>query len=204
MSGIDITVPKVLLEMMVNDIKASSFEAQVPPFNTQQAFYRPALSEFVADEKDREEAFNNLNSNFLNLPRKDNKFTFLLGRHTVIWNPEYQSFVSLEDRLPVISINGEPIQKMLNAYVEYKMPGNEDDRFYLYIRASTDLWYFFGYQAGALNVVSSSTRFNDALLALKTKDTQIKMPNGEIYEIVAANPALADAFVNRVKNGRKF
>ncbi len=204
MSGIDITVPKVLLEMMVNDIKASSFEAQVPPFNTQQAFYRPALSEFVADEKDREEAFNNLNSNFLNLPRKDNKFTFLLGRHTVIWNPEYQSFVSLEDRLAVISINGEPIQKMLNAYVEYKMPGNEDDRFYLYIRASTDLWYFFGYQAGALNVVSSSTRFNDALLALKTKDTQIKMPNGEIYEIVAANPALADAFVNRVKNGRKF
>ena len=66
------------------------------------------------------------------------------------------------------------------------------------------MWYFFGYQAGALNVVSSSTRFNDALLALKTKDTQIKMPNGEIYEIVAANPALADAFVNRVKNGRKF
>jgi len=51
--------------------------------------------------------------------------------------------------------------------------------------------------------VSSSTRFNDALIAMKAKDTQIKMPDGEIYEIVPANPSLADAFVNRVKSGRK-
>ncbi len=204
MTGMEITVPKVLLDLMLNDVRAASFDAPVPPFNSQQAFYRPALSEFVSDSTDLIEAFNNLNSNFLQLPRKDNKYTFLLGRHAVIWNPEYQSFLSLEDRIPVISIAGEPIQKMLTAYVEYKMPGNRDDRFYLYIKASPDLWYFFGYQAGALNVVSSSTRFNEALLGLKPKDTQLKMPNGEIYEIVAANPALADAFINRVRNGRKF
>ena len=203
MSGIEMTVPKVLMEMMVNDIKASSFDAPVPPFNSQAAFYQPALNEFITSDEDREEAQANLRNNFLNLPKKDNKYTFLLGRHPVIWNAEYQSFLSLEDRIPVAAINGEPIQKMLTGYVEYKMPGNADDRFYLYIRASTDLWYFFGYQAGALNVVSSSTRFNDALLALKTKETQIKMPDGEIYEIVAANPSLADAFVNRVKSGRK-
>ena len=203
MTGIEMTISKSLVDMMLNDIKASSFDATVPPFNTNQAFYRPALSEFISDEKDRDEAFANLNSNFLVLPKKDNKFAFVLGRHPVIWNPDYQSFLSLEDRIPIVAINGEPIQKMLTAYVEYKMPGNEDDRFYLYIKASPDLWYFFGYQAGALNVVSSSIRFNDALLGLKTKETQIKMPDGEIYEIVAANPSLADAFVNRVKSGRK-
>ncbi len=203
MTGIEMNIPKSLVDMMLNDIKASSFDATVPPFNSNQGFYRPALSEFITDEKDRDEAFANLNSNYLVLPKKDNKYAFVLGRHPVIWNPDYQSFLSLEDRIPIVSINGEPIQKMLTAYVEYKMPGNEDDRFYLYIKASPDLWYFFGYQAGALNVVSSSTRFNDALLSLKTKETQIKMPDGEIYEIIAANPSLADAFVNRVKNGRK-
>ena len=82
------------------------------------------------------------------------------------------------------------------------MPGNQDDRFYLYIRVSSELWYFFGYQGGALNVVSGSTRFNDMLLAMKPKDLQIKMPDGQTYEIVPANPSLADAFVNRVKAGR--
>ncbi|MBK6932583.1 MAG: hypothetical protein IPH12_17675 [Saprospirales bacterium] len=204
MTGIEMTIPKVLVEMMVNDIKASSFDATVPPFNSQQAFYQPALFEFLSDVKDQEEVMANLRNNYINLPKKDNNYAFLLGRHPVIWNPEYQSFVSLEDRIPIIAINGEPIQKVLTTYVEYKMPGNQDDRFYLYIKASADLWYFFGYQAGALNVVSSSTRFNDALLGLKTKETQIKMPDGELYEIVAANPSLADAFVNRVRNGRKF
>lgn len=204
MTGIEVTIPKVLIDLMLNDIRAASFDAPAAPFNSQQAFYRAALSEFVTDSADIGTAFENLNINFLQIPRKDNKYTFLLGRHPVIWNPEYQSFLSLEDRIPVISIAGEPIQKMLTAYVEYKMPANRDDRFYLYIKASPDLWYFFGYQGGALNVVSSSVQFNEALLNLKPKDTQIKMPNGEIYEIIAANPALADAFVNRVRNGRKF
>jgi hypothetical protein len=91
----------------------------------------------------------------------------------------------------------------MTVFVEYKMPGSQDDRFYLYIKASADLWYFFGYQSGALNVVSSSTRFNDLLLGLKPKDTQIKMKDGETYEVVAANPSIADAFVNRVRSGRK-
>ena len=203
MTGIELTIPKTLLEMMINDIKASSFDAQPAMYNTNLAFYQPAVSEFVSDEKDRQEAMANLQNNLLALPKKDNKYTFLLGRHPVIWNDEYQSFLSLEDKNPVAAINGELFGKMLTVYVEYKMPGNEDDRFYIYIKPSADLWYFFGYQSGALNVVSGSTRFNDALVGLKSKETQIKMPDGETYEIVPANPSLADAFVNRVKAGRK-
>jgi hypothetical protein len=41
------------------------------------------------------------------------------------------------------------------------------------------------------------------LAGLKAKETQIKMPDGELYEIVAANPSLANAFVSRVKEGRQ-
>jgi len=203
MTGMEMTIPKILVDMMVNDIKASSFDAQVAIYNTNAAFYQPAVSEFVSDEKDLTAVMTDLQSNFINLPKKDANFAFLLGRHPVIWNAEYQSFLSLEDKIPVVAINGEPLNKVLNVFVEYKMPGNQDDRFYLYIKPSPDLWYFFGYQAGTLNVVSSSTKFNDALLGLKSKDILIKMPDGENYEIVAANPSLADAFVNRVRAGRK-
>jgi hypothetical protein len=237
---------------MINDIKAASFDAPAAVYNTNPTFYQPAVAEFVSDEKDLADALSNLTNNLIALPKKDNKYVLMLGRHPVIWNDEYQSFLSLEDRIPVVSINGEPFGKTLTVYVEYKMPGgsavqmssqpteeeedaeseegnedeedksekkekekkkdeernpaasfNKDDRFYLYIKASPDLWYFFGYQAGAMNVVSSSTRFNDALIGMKPKEVQIKMPDGELYEIVPANPSLADAFVNRVKAGRK-
>ena len=203
MTGMEMIIPKVLMDMMVNDVKASSFDAPVAIYNSNAAFYQPAVSEFVSDEKEMTEVMTNLQSNFINLPKKDANFAFLLGRHPVIWNAEYQSFVSLEDKIPVVAIGGEQINKTLTAFVEYKMPGNQDDRFYLYIKPSPDLWYFFGYQAGTLNVASSSTKFTDALLALKAKETQIKMPDGETYEIVAANPSLADAFVNRVRAGRQ-
>ena len=82
------------------------------------------------------------------------------------------------------------------------MPTTGDDRFYLYFKASPDQWYFFGYQSGVLNVVSNNTRFMDVLLGMKTKETQTKMPDGETYEIIAANPSTAEAFINRVRSGR--
>lgn len=108
----------------------------------------------------------------------------------------------MDDRIPLVSINGEPMNRVFNMFVEYKMPANNDDRFYLYVKPSPDLWYFFGYQSGTLNVASSSPRFTDALAALKTKETLLKMPDGDTYEIVLVNPSTADAFVNRVRSGR--
>jgi hypothetical protein len=149
-----------------------------------------------------DEAMGNMRNNLIILPKQDNKYAFMLGYHKITWNQEYQSFLSAEDKIPLVSINGTPVNKVLTVFVEYKMPGNADDRFYLYLKANNDLWYFFGYQSGSLNVASSSTKFTDALLAIKPKDLQKKMKDGETYEVVAANPTIANAFVNRVRSGR--
>lgn len=203
MTGMEMVIPKVLLDQMMNEINANAFDVQTANYNTNAAFYIPAIGNFISDDKDLEEMKTNLQNNLIVLPKADNKYTFVLGRHTVKWNQEYQSFLSTEDKFPVIAINGQPINKTMTVFVEYKMPGSLDDRFYLYIKPTADLWYFFGYQSGALNIVSSSTRFNDILVGLKSKDTQIKMKDGETYEIVPANPSIADAFVNRVRSGRQ-
>lgn len=202
MTGIEMTLPKNMLDLVVNDIKAASFDAPAAIYTTQSQFYQPALSEFISDEKDRGEAMAALQNNIIDLPKKDSKYSFFLGRHPVKWNSEYQSFISTEDKIPVLAINNSPIGRSMTVFVEYKMPTNDDDRFYLYLKPSADLWYFFGYQSGVLNVISSSTRFNDAMAALKTKETQFKMPDGELYEVVLANPSVAEAFINRVRAGR--
>jgi hypothetical protein len=202
MTGMEIKIPQKLLDVITNDIKAASFDAQAAIINTNLPFYQPALSEFISDSLDRLEAMGNLNSNAAMIPKKDNKYAFVLGRHPVRWNAEYQSFLSLEDKIPVLYVNGEPLGKMLTTYVEYKMPTTGDDRFYLYLKPNADQYYFFGYQSGVLNVVSNNTRFMDVILSMKTKETQFKMPDGEVYEIIAANPSVAEAFVNRVRSGR--
>ncbi|MFN4080508.1 MAG: hypothetical protein ACK4NS_06375 [Saprospiraceae bacterium] len=202
MTGMEIIFPKAVMDILINDIRAAGFDAIPAAYNTNQPFYQITLPEFISDDKDLGEALNNLSLNTLALPKKDDKFTFVIGRHNVLWNEEYQSFISMDDRIPLVSINGEPMNRVFNMFVEYKMPANNDDRFYLYIKPSPDLWYFFGYQSGTLNVASSSPRFTDALAALKTKETLLKMPDGDTYEIVLVNPSTADAFVNRVRSGR--
>ncbi len=203
MVGAEIIIPKALTDVMINDIRQTVFDAAPPAIMTQLPFYEPAVSNFVTDDRDRNDALNLLKTNQLVLPPKDNKFSFLLGKHNVIWNPEYSSFLGVDEKIPLISIAGEPIAKTMTTYVEYKMPGNKDDRFYLYIKATADLWYFFGYQAGALYCASSSTRFTDAMLSLKKKDLQQKMPDGELYEIIPSNASTAQQFVNRVVEGRQ-
>ena len=42
--------------------------------------------------------------------------------------------------------NIEPFNKMLETTVEIIMPGNEDDRLYIYIKTPEDTYYFFGYR----------------------------------------------------------
>lgn len=203
MTGMEITLPKSLIDIMVADIRANTFDVQPGIYSNNMAYYQPVVSEFVKEDKDLPEVMTNLQANLVQLPKKDDTYTFVLGRHAVIWNTDYQSFVSTDDRFPMISIKGEPINKVFNMFVEYKMPGNEDDRFYFYVRPTADQWYYFGYNGGVLEVASSNPRFNEALLGLKTKDTQIKMPDGELYEILPAAPAKADAFISRVREGRK-
>jgi hypothetical protein len=202
MSMIDLIVPKNLLTIMTTDIKASIFDAPAALYSTQASFYESTLPQLFPDPKEYGDMKTNLASNLLMLPRRDKLSTFVLGKHKVKWNVDYQSFVSLEDRLPVIAINGEPINRTLSVFVEYKMPPNEDDRVYIYLKASNDLWYFFGYQGGVMSITSSSTKFNDALQTMKAKDLSIKQADGETYEIQYVEPTTADRFVSRVKEGR--
>ena len=205
-SAFDIPIPAKLIELMINEIKAAAFDAQPSVYNTNMAFYQPALHEFVSDEKDWEEVLSNTRLNAVLLPKKDDKFAFVLGRQSVTWNREYTSFFTLEDRIPLISIAGQPINKSLNIMLQYKMPTTGNDALGIYIKPSADLWYLFVYQntdeGGALSITSGSPRFNDLLASLKGKDIKTKMPNGKTFEVVPVDPAEGPKFVNKVRNGR--
>ncbi len=202
MSGITLPpLPKILYDIMWNEINAAIFELPNAGYAPHLAFYQYALSEFVSDAAAYGEMDANLKNNTIILPRKDNPYTFLLGRHTVLWNPEYQSFLSLEDKFPVIAINGNPLGKTMTTFVEYQMPASGQDRFYFAIKPTNDLWYYFGYKDGILEVVSSSTVFNEKVGSMKPKDLLIKV-GGESVEIQLVDPGRGKAFMERVKSGR--
>jgi hypothetical protein len=80
------------------------------------------------------------------------------------------------------------------------MPGNEDDRLYIYIKTPEDTYYFFGYRQGILNFVSNSMKFMDEFRSMKVVDTILKMPDGETFELQEVDEVTATRFLRRIQN----
>ncbi|MEO1625763.1 MAG: hypothetical protein AAFV25_11450, partial [Bacteroidota bacterium] len=203
MAGIEIIIPDKLLKVMMTDLKSSSFDAKAIDYTRGQPFYERALSELIPSVKDYNKTVEGMINLGLDLPSKHDPYTFFFSNLPMKWNAEYQSFVSAKQRLGLCSVDGQPVNRWLTSYVEFKMPTNEDDRVYVYIKSPSDYYYFFGFKQGVLNVVSNNTLFNDAVLGLKKKEKLRKMKDGEFYEIALVEPSSAQMFVNRIRAAQK-
>ena len=119
------------------------------------------------------------------------------------WVADYQSFVTTSKKLDLASLLGIPINKQTSGFVEFKMPSNEDDRVYIYLKSSNDNFYFFGYQKGVLNITSNNARMEEEFNKLKKKEKEKKLDNGEVIEFQWVDPSTAEAFSRRVQAGQK-
>lgn len=201
MAGIKLILPEKLLRVMSNELEAGSYNAPVISYLSDINYYKKAASAvFPIENEDVQEAINGITSGFLELPPRSNDYTFLFSDVPFTWDPNLQSFISTEKELGIISINGEPLHRRLECYMEVKMPTNLKDRLYIYIKSPSSLYYFFGFKDGILNVTSNNTTFMDELLALKKNETVIKMDDGETYEILIVEPRTARLFMNRINS----
>ena len=199
MAGINLIIPERLLKIIITDFKSASFDARNITYLTDIDFYKKAASEMFPDDKDVNEAINAINTGFLDIPKKFNEYTFLFSKLKMKWDPDYQSFVTTEKTSGLNSIATESIQKMITCHVEFKMPSNEDDRLYIYMKSPSELFYFFGYKQGIMNITSNNPRFMDEVIALKAKEKILKMDDGETYEIQEVEPGDANRFVRRIQ-----
>jgi len=192
------TLPEALLKVLFNDIQAS-FDAPTVNYLTDINFYKKAATEIFPDNDEVQTSIIGMSSGFLDIPKKYNPYTFVFSRAKMKWNVEYQSFVSTDPKIGITSINGEPVHKTLTCYIECRMPSNDDDRLYIYIKTPSDMYYFFGYKQGILSVTSSNPQFTEALAGMKAKDLVFKMPDGETFEIQAVETSDAQLFLRRIQ-----
>jgi hypothetical protein len=201
MAGIKLILPDKLLRIMVNEIEAGSYDAPIISYLRDVNYYKKAASEiFPVYDEAVQEAIAGITSGFLELPPKSNDYTFLFSDIPMTWNTDLQSFIATDNKLGIISINGSPLHRKLECYLEVKMPASMRDRLYLYVKSPSGLFYFFGFKEGILNVTSNNTAFMDELFALKKNETILKMDDGETYEILAVEPRTARIFMNRINS----
>ncbi len=200
MAGIKLIVPDKLMKMVALDIQSSSFDAKPINYLANIEYFKKAATDLLPDEPEVREAIEFMSSGFLDVPAKHNPYTLLLSPLKMKWDAEYQSFVTTEaDKVGVISIDGESVNKVLTCHVEVKMPTNEDDRLYIYLASPSGLYYFFGFKQGILSITSNNPKFMDELLDLKAKDLIQKMDDGETYEIQVVEPSTAKLFLRRME-----
>jgi len=194
-------IPDKLLNLVAADITAAGFDAPDVNYASQSNFLQKALPNWVSNPQDSSSVMAAKGGAFV-LPKTEPKHSFIFPKLPFVYNGEYQSFFSANNKIDIGYINGTGIHKRIEGYVEIKMPGSGDDRLYVYLKSPSDTWYFFGFKQGILNVTSSSPRFMESLESLKSKELAIKMDDGEIYEILPVNAGSAASFVARVKEAR--
>jgi len=203
MMAVPLIVPDELLKIMINDLKSSSFDAPNITYLNDINFYKKAALEIFPNTDEVVQAVNDITFGFLDIPAKYNPYTFLFGRLSMRWDPEYQSFITTNAKNGLTSVQGEAIHKVITAHIECRMPSNNDDRLYIYIKSPSELYYYFEYRQGVLSLISNNPRFMEAFDKIKPADRVIKMPDGETYEITDIAPTRASLFVRRVESAGK-
>lgn len=198
MTAIDLILPGKLVNMMATDIIAGAYASPGLNVVTDKNFYEAGLNSLFPAGKERSEAEASLAAAVLRVPEKINDHTFLFSQLKFRWSSDYQSFVTTEKLSGLASIKGNPVAKMMEVHMEVKMTTAGEDRLYIYIKSPSELYYFFGFKDGVLNVVTNNTQFMNELETMKPKDLIMKMDDGETYEILPVSIGTAQTFLRRV------
>ncbi|WP_020567991.1 hypothetical protein [Neolewinella persica] len=199
MAAIDLILPNKLVNMMATDIISGGYAAPGLNVVTDKEFYMAGLETLFPESKEKVEARASLDAAVFRVPEKINDHTFLFTQLNMKWSSDYQSFVTTDKLSGLASIKGNPIAKMLEVHVEVKMTTGGDDRLYIYLKSPSELYYFFGFKDGIMNVVSNNTSFMNELETMKAKDLIMKMDDGATYEILPVSPGTAQTFLRRIE-----
>lgn len=202
MVGLNMMIPEKLLRIMAADIQSGSFDANDVDY-VKEDFAERALAEFITDKDDYQKVVANMKSKTLELPDKYNKYNLLFSKIPMKWNAETQSFISNVKKVDLNSVTGININKQIAAYVEFRMPSNEDDRVYVYLKTSNDYFYFFGYQRGILSITSNNQRIEEEFNKIKPKERILKMSDNQPFEMQWVENGTAEMFLRRITNAQK-
>ena len=114
------------------------------------------------------------------------------------WDSDRRSFISYGP-IGIGYIAGVPVNKYVNGYVQIeKIRGSGSVEFYLQL--SKDQWYYFNYQNGILQAISSDMSFNDYLTQLKpTKRVLNPESDTEYYEYVISTRRKVTDFLRKME-----
>ena len=199
MAAIDLILPNKLLNIMATDFLSSSFSNPGINIGLNQTFYTTGIKTLFPDGKEKEAALAALAGAVFNVDPKINKHTFLFSDLKFRWSRDNQSFMTTEKLNGLASVRGNPVAKVIESHAEVKMTTGGEDRLYLYVKSPSELYYWFGFKDGVLNVYSNNTQFMNELENMKAKELVLEMDDKETYEILPVSSGTVQRWLERIK-----
>jgi len=124
--------------------------------------------------------------------------TIIFSELNLQWDNPSRSFVS-HGPIGIGYIAGMPVNKYVNGYVQIeknRSSGSVD----IYLELTKDQWYFFSFQHGILQVLSSDNAFNDYISLMKpTKRIQNPESDTDYYEFVISTKRKVVDFLRKME-----
>ena len=199
MAAIDLILPNKLQNIMATDFLSSSFSNPGINIGLNQSFYTAGIKTLFPEGKERQEALTALAGSVFKVDPKINKHTFLFTDLKFRWSRDNQSFMTTEKMNGLASVKGNAVAKVIESHAEVKMTTGGEDRLYLYVKSPSELYYWFGFKDGVLNVYSNNTQFMNELEGMKAKELVLKMDDGETYEILPVSSGTVQRWLERIK-----
>lgn len=115
------------------------------------------------------------------------------------WNPETRSFISNKP-IGISNLNTNQINKFVTGFVEIEKVRNRHG-FSMYFQLGNGQWYFFTYNNGIMQAMSSSNEFNTAFLALDQPQRSFEnKETNESYEYVISTRRRVTDFIRKMQS----
>jgi hypothetical protein len=204
MAGMNIHIPEKLMSIIYRAFNENSFQLLSTSYK-KDAFYEMVLANWIPETRAMKTALAELISHDeLRIPQDYNDFTFTFSKLPMLWNKDYQSFLSAKSKISLNSINKAIFNKEVEAYVEFRKYREEEDGLTLYLVAPNGLYYYFNYRNSILSTCSDDEQYMSLLGDMSDKELKKKVKGrDDDYEIQRVSISRAKQFVNRVKEGRK-
>ncbi|MDD3636970.1 MAG: hypothetical protein PHN50_05215 [Bacteroidales bacterium] len=112
------------------------------------------------------------------------------------WDTERSAFIS-QGELRIANVLRSQVNKSLSGLVVFEK-GRAGDAITFYLQPSQSEWYYFHYENGIMQAISSSQAFNERLLELKLEKRMLEDEASDfIYEFVIASKRSVVDFIRR-------
>ncbi|HKR06723.1 MAG TPA: hypothetical protein VJY62_18960 [Bacteroidia bacterium] len=168
----------------------------LPPTVDSREVYKRALAQILGKEKaDKVTSETNLYGTPRKIP-EELQHSIVLTDLKFYWDKASLTFRSKGD-IGVGFIGKNAIGRMLKGYFEIQRK-RTGDAFNLYLEINPSMWYFFNYQRGVMQAVSSESKFNDFINNMKEEKRVADEKGGKMpYQYMVATVRKKSDFVRR-------